>query len=757
MAFEAGVIVGRLTLDSSKFRSSLQASHKDAKKFGNLIEKNNAKIKALSRGMVIAGAAIIGGLAMMTKKASDFEEASAKFGTVFQDVTADASASIKDLTENYGLSTLAATDMLSATGDLLVGLGMQGKVALSLSERTQKLAIDLASFTNFSGGAKGASDALTKAMLGERESVKALGIVITEEMVKEQLLKEGKERLTGMARLQAKAEATLTIAISQSTSAMGDYERTKGSLANVSRRLTARLEDLWVVLGTKLIPITTKYAEKITKIVEKTVEWVEVHPKLTSVLTKSTAILGGMLLALGGIGMALPKIAGGLKAVKKVAGVMLGPLGGVAAAIIAIALAAGWAANKLINAYQKRADAEMDALVEGAKGARQFHDFRRKLIEDEIVTVEEWAGIYEKHGRDYRRVMVAISKLPEYEHIRKKLEELKKAQEEAGEPPPGILEASKEYISLISKMFDEVKKGTLDEFKYRVWAAEQTYEERKALLEKEKADKQAFALLEKAYAVELGQIEKDRTQEIQEEAEKRANILRTALEKQATIERAYREKVRSIALAAADIEKQLTLDEFDYERDKLNEKYATDLIAAEGNSEAMLQIIRAYQLQKAEIDEEEAESKKVTFEMIGEALMMALGQSKAGAVAQAIMSTYAGAAKTIEMLGMPLAIPFVAMAIIQGFKQVRKIMAVDIPSAEAGAYLPSPAIIEAGHGPMGEVILPLDKAPGMGMQKIIIQNRITIGEQTFYKESVKSINLAGEKRDLKVPIAVVIP
>jgi len=752
MAFEAGVIVGRLTLDSSKFTSGMKASKKDAKKFGDVIEKNSKKIKDFGKGMAIAGVAIVGALGLMVKKASDAEEAYAKFGTVFQDVTTEANAAVEDLTENYGLSTLAAKDMMSATGDLLVGLGMQGKVALTLSQRTQKLAIDLASFTNFSGGAKGASEALTKAMLGERESVKSLGIVITEEMVKEHLLKEGKGRLTGMARLQARAEATLAIAISQSTSAMGDYERTSGSFANVVRRLSARLEDLWVMIGTKLLPLMTKYAEKITEIVEKVVTWIKEHPKLTEIIAKSAVAVGALLLVLGPLMMILPGLIAAGPTIGAAFTAMLGPVGLVIAAIVAL----GIEINTVINIYKKRFDAEMDMMVDASKGAAQFHAFRRKLIEDEVVTVGEWAEIYKKHGKDYKRVMVAISKLPEYAHIREKLEGLKKAQEEAGEPPPGIMEASKEYISLISKMFDEIKKATLDEFEYRVWAAKQTYEERKALLETEKADKQAFLLLEKAYAVELNQIEKDRTEKLREEVEKRTRSLRASLEKQAAVERAYHEKIQSIAATARDTINQITLSSFDYERGILNEKYAADLIAAEGNSEAMLAIIEAYQLQKAEIDKEEAESKKVTFEMIGDALIMALGQSKAGAVAQAIMSTYAGAATTIKNLGMPAAIPFVAMAIIQGFKQVAKIMAVDIPSAEAGAYLPEPAVIEAGHGPLGEVVLPLDKAPGIGMQRIIIQNRITIGEQTFYKESVKNINKAGAVGDLIVPNKVVV-
>lgn len=98
-------------------------------------------------------------------------------------------------------------------------------------------------------------------------------------------------------------------------------------------------------------------------------------------------------------------------------------------------------------------------------------------------------------------------------------------------------------------------------------------------------------------------------------------------------------------------------------------------------------------------------------ESIGIAAIVSLGNSKLGAIAQATMSTYAGAAKSLELLGMPLAIPFIALSILTGLKQVQAIMAVNIPSAEEGAFVPSPTLVEAGHGPLGEVILPLDKAP----------------------------------------------
>jgi len=101
----------------------------------------------------------IGGLSL--KVASDFEETASKFQTVFSNISKSAENSFETLRAEYGLSSLAAKQLLADTGDLLTGFGFSQQSALELSTQVQKLAVDLASFTNFSGGATGASEALT--------------------------------------------------------------------------------------------------------------------------------------------------------------------------------------------------------------------------------------------------------------------------------------------------------------------------------------------------------------------------------------------------------------------------------------------------------------------------------------------------------------------------------------------------------------------------------------------------------------------
>lgn len=235
----------------------------------------------------------------LIKAASDAEETTSKFGTVFSALDKQANSTAKNLAKNFGLSSVAAKQLLGDTGDLLTGFGFSQDSALQLSNQVQELAVDLASFTNFSGGAKGASQALTKALLGERESIKSLGISILEEDVKRRVALNTAKGMTFESERQAKAFATLQLAQEQSKNAIGDFARTQNSFANQSRILRARLNDLAVSFGQILLPGATKTLGVVSKIVEA---FNELSPEMKSfILTVSTAAaaIGPLLIAIG--------------------------------------------------------------------------------------------------------------------------------------------------------------------------------------------------------------------------------------------------------------------------------------------------------------------------------------------------------------------------------------------------------------------------------------------------------------------------
>lgn len=335
--FVAGSIVSHIVLNTSQWEDSVKRVNADQKEMGGMSDKTARKFRKVGTAMTVAGGIIIGSLAAQISKASDAEETFSKFGTVFEGAFGQASIAAENLAANYGLSELKSKDLLAATGDLLTGMGANSAQALDLSEKTQQLAVDLASFTNFSGGAEGASRALTKAMLGERESLKSLGIVVSEAMIKQKLMEKGQQNLTGQALMQAKAYATLEIATDQSKNAIGDFARTSGSFANQQRVLQARLEDLRVEIGTQLLPIATKIVSKFAEIVTKVTDWTKKNPGLTNTIVKITAVVGGLLVTLGPILIILPKIMTGFGAIAKLVPALVGGVGALGKAFVFLA------------------------------------------------------------------------------------------------------------------------------------------------------------------------------------------------------------------------------------------------------------------------------------------------------------------------------------------------------------------------------------------------------------------------------------
>jgi len=235
-------------------RDLKQKLDKDAEKIGNSFTEK------LKKGLMIGGSIVafkkLLDFGLEAKNAArDAEEIRSKFDTVFISLKDGANKVADNFAKNFGLAGTTARDLLGQTGNLLVGFGFTEDKALDLANQVNELAQDLTSFTNYAGGAKGASDALTKALLGETESAKALGIVIRQNS--KEFQEEVKSLMTskGMTENQARALAVLNQAYRQSGKAVGDYARTKDSLANSERRLAEQQKEILEIIGDGLNPV----------------------------------------------------------------------------------------------------------------------------------------------------------------------------------------------------------------------------------------------------------------------------------------------------------------------------------------------------------------------------------------------------------------------------------------------------------------------------------------------------------------------
>ena len=134
-----------LILNDKDFQTNLRKSTQSLKKFGkNMQRLGDDLTRNVSLPILAIGAGAV-------KLASDLEETDSKFRTVFSSIEQQAINTAKAFQEEFGLAEETSKKLLSSTGDLLVGFGFTEDAALELSEKVNRLSVDLASFTNIDG------------------------------------------------------------------------------------------------------------------------------------------------------------------------------------------------------------------------------------------------------------------------------------------------------------------------------------------------------------------------------------------------------------------------------------------------------------------------------------------------------------------------------------------------------------------------------------------------------------------------------
>lgn len=181
---------------------------------------------------------------------SDATEFESKFKTVFKGVEEEAFATFNSMSQAVGRSNLDLIRFAGTVGDTLKPMGLASDQALALSENMIKLAIDTASFNNVSD--EQAINAFTKALTGEREALKSLGIVINETDVKQKAYELGLASTGQELTKSAKALATWQLLLDNTADAQGDAVRTMGSFANQLKRVQGIIKDTFSQAGKEI-------------------------------------------------------------------------------------------------------------------------------------------------------------------------------------------------------------------------------------------------------------------------------------------------------------------------------------------------------------------------------------------------------------------------------------------------------------------------------------------------------------------------
>lgn len=253
---------------------------------------------ATTAGKVVAvglGAAAIGGVALGKQVLDLGAKLTAwrlKTATVFEGSAQDIREWADKNNEVFGLTDDELAGLAASFGDLLKPMGFTADQAASMAKDVVGLSGALSEWSGGTRTAAEVSQILSKAMLGERDGLKELGISITEADVSARLATKGQEKLTGAALEQAKALVTQELIFEKSTDAQKAYTAGGNKALRASNKLKAGFAELKERIAGGLLPVVIDLAEAFGK---------KVMPILSEVGGAIVAFVGAFLHAEDGI------------------------------------------------------------------------------------------------------------------------------------------------------------------------------------------------------------------------------------------------------------------------------------------------------------------------------------------------------------------------------------------------------------------------------------------------------------------------
>lgn len=250
-----------LKVDSSQATAGLQ-------QMGRATEQLSSKAMDLKQKLMFLGSAYFYGRfgKQLLDEAATGQEALGKFQQVLGRFTKEANGMVEELRANFNFDATSAQAAISTMADQFHKSGASMRQSLDMTFELQKLSGDLEAFTNAEGGVAAVSQALSTGIMGQYMPLKKLGIVLNEEIVKEQMAKEKLEGLTFATKRAAQMNARYSLIVQQTAAAHGQVARESDNYNNKLRKFRATWSDFKNELGDAIIPAATQFMTASTKL-----------------------------------------------------------------------------------------------------------------------------------------------------------------------------------------------------------------------------------------------------------------------------------------------------------------------------------------------------------------------------------------------------------------------------------------------------------------------------------------------------------
>ena len=277
MAADGSVIIDT-RMDTSGVQNGVSAIKKSFNGLGSAVKKI---------GLLIGGAFAVGKLVQFgkecTKLGSDLNEVQSVVNVVFPNMTEKVDEFSKKAAKTAGLSETMAKKYVGLFGSMAKQFNFTESQAYDMSTQLTQLAGDVASFYNISQDL--AYIKLKSVFSGETETLKDIGVVMTQNALDEYALANGYGKTTSAMTEQEKVALRLAFVQKQLSAASGDFIRTSDNWANQVRVMQLQLQSLKATIGQGLINIFTPVIKVINTLLARLATVANAFKSFTELIT----------------------------------------------------------------------------------------------------------------------------------------------------------------------------------------------------------------------------------------------------------------------------------------------------------------------------------------------------------------------------------------------------------------------------------------------------------------------------------------
>lgn len=277
MAADGSIIIDT-KLDTSGIDNGVSRIKQSFNSLGSAVKKI---------GLLIGGAFAVGKLVQFGKECvalgSDLAEVQNVVDVTFTTMSDKVNEFAKNAMTTAGLSETMAKRYVGTFGAMSKSFGFSEQQAYDMSTALTQLTGDVASFYNISQDL--AYIKLKSVFTGETETLKDLGVVMTQSALDQYALANGYGKTTSAMTEQEKVALRLAFVQKQLSAASGDFIRTSDSWANQVRVMQLQLQSLKATVGQGLINIFTPVLKVINILLGKLATLANAFKSFTELIT----------------------------------------------------------------------------------------------------------------------------------------------------------------------------------------------------------------------------------------------------------------------------------------------------------------------------------------------------------------------------------------------------------------------------------------------------------------------------------------